>query len=129
MALCRVQGATPAIWNFAPVVHKVFPRFVTGIGRSMAENSDSIFSTEVRPDGLNLKIFSWREYFLSEVYSNSTYSFFPGFFIRFGRHMAKISDSVLSTRVRPEAMFDTFNHGETIFLSRYFRPVVRPVER
>ncbi len=51
----------------------------------------------LRPDGSNSKILTWREYFALELYASGAKSFFPGFFIRFGRPTAENSDLALST--------------------------------
>ncbi len=39
----------------------------------MSVNSDSVHSTEVRPDGSNTKILTWREYFALELYTSGVF--------------------------------------------------------
>ncbi len=70
------------------------------------------------------KILTWRVFRFGTL-RQGWVKFIARIFTLFGHPTAKTSDSVLSTRVRPETMFCTFNCDATISLSWCFRPVVQ----
>ncbi len=43
---------------------------LTRFSHPTAKNSNSVLLTELRPDGSNLKILTWREYFAAELYAS-----------------------------------------------------------
>ncbi len=133
-------SATPALWNFAPEVSKVSP------------HDSPVLWLKVRIGILGHRVAktgskSWRETLHT---TNAKFIANPAFW-NFAPVVRKVSfqdflpvlavlqpkipiryfqpgcdQTVLFTRVRPEAMLGTFDHGATIFLSQYFRPIVRP---